>query len=135
MCRQNVTKIFLFQFHDENDCMNYCCLSAVKRWAYTISEKISVDLNITLAAGKHFPLRDNVSSSTVKDESKSPARQGYTNYQLDIDFDSNTNEESHSSAYDTDNTLRDDYQEDELNSTISTNFSKLGKFILTKGCP
>ncbi len=44
------------QYHDENDCSKYCCLSSVKRWAFIISENLCIDLNIRLIAGKHYPI-------------------------------------------------------------------------------
>lgn len=102
---------FLFQFHDENDSSNYCCLSLVKRWAYSISENLNIDLRIPLVAGNHFPIGVDLPSPTYKGELKLSDYQEYS--QLDTTYDPNS-------------TLGAN-QQDDLNSSISTNFSELGK--------
>lgn len=55
-----------FQFHEEEDCSAYCCLSDVKRWAYVLSEHICFDLKISLVQGKHFPMGVETPSVPVK---------------------------------------------------------------------
>lgn len=113
------------------DSSQFCCLATVKRWAYVISENICSNLHIILTSGKHFPIEDyprTVDLDYSRHESHFSTLRNHIPYRdysnINVTLDSNFN----GSFY----TLENSYGGHDLNSTTSTNFTYLGKWISYK---
>lgn len=61
------------KFHEMNDASLHCCLSIVKRWAFTFVDYCLIDeLHVEKIPGKHHPVNCDVGTKTELKLSKNP---------------------------------------------------------------